>query len=90
MNATSSDGSYLKCNAFGSYHHLMNECPYSWESLKVPSSPTAKVLMSEDTYERVCLFTGYRVDDILQLGVESRNCAVLDSVCTSSVCGEKK
>ena len=34
------------------------------------------------------LFTGYNKSDIAQLGFEARNCAVFDSMCSSTVCGE--
>ena len=38
--------------------------------------------------ENVVLFTGYNKTDIAQLGFEARNCAVFDSMCSSTVCGE--
>ena len=34
------------------------------------------------------LFTGYHKGDIAQLGIDARNCALLDSACISTVCGE--
>ena len=34
------------------------------------------------------LFTGYNKGDIVQLGIDAHNCAVLDSACSSSVCGK--
>ena len=34
------------------------------------------------------LFTGYHKGDISQLSVDACNCAVLDSACSSTVCGQ--
>jgi len=34
------------------------------------------------------LFTGYNRQEVAQLGVEATNCAVLDSACSSTVCGK--
>ena len=57
----------------------MGECPDSWENMR-------KVHMVED--ENVVLFTGYTKAEVHQLGIDARNCAVLDSDCSSTVCGE--
>ena len=38
--------------------------------------------------EHAVLFTGYYKDEIARLGVDARNCAVLDSACSSTVCGK--
>ena len=46
----------------------------------------AKVNITED--EHVVHFTEYHKGDIAQLGIDARNCAVLDSACSSTVCGE--
>ena len=45
----------------------------------------AKVNITEDKH--VVLLTGYHKGDIVQLGIDARNCAVLDSACSSTVCG---
>ena len=42
----------------------------------------------EQEDEHVVLFTGYDKREIAQLGIDARNCAVLDSACSSTVCGE--
>ena len=42
--------------------------------------------VTEDEY--AVLFTGYNKDEIARLGVDARNCAVLDSACSSTVCGK--
>ena len=42
--------------------------------------------MEED--ENVVLFTGYNKEEVHQLGIDARKCAVLDSACSSTVYGE--
>ena len=79
MNPTGPDGKPLTCRVCGSYRHLMKDCPESWENIK-------KVNIVED--ENVVLFTGYNKEEIYQLGVDARNCAILDSACSSTVCGQ--
>ena len=37
--------------------------------------------------EHAVLFTGYNTEEVRRLGVDARNCAVLDSACSSTVCG---
>ena len=44
----------------------------------------ANVNVTED--EHAILFTGCNKDEIARLGVDARNCAVLDSACSSTVC----
>ena len=45
----------------------------------------AKVDIVED--EHAVLFTGYNKEEVRCLGVDARNCVVLDSACSSIVCG---
>ena len=57
------------------------DCPHSWENMQ-----------KNDVYyvrEQVVMFTGYDQTEIQRLGHESRNCAVLDTACTSTVCGDR-
>ena len=57
------------------------DCPHSWENMQ-----------KNDVYyvrEQVVMFTGYDQTEIQRLGRESRNCAVLDTACTSTVCGDR-
>ena len=35
------------------------------------------------------LFTGFNKEDVTTLGHDARNCAVLDSACSSTVCGQQ-
>ena len=88
MNPLDPDGKTLTCRCCGSYRHLIAECPHTWESTFKGSSQKklAKVNIAED--ENVVLFTGNNKGDIAQLGIDAQNCAVLDSACSSTVCGE--
>ena len=84
VNPTGPDGRLLTCKSCGSFRHLVANCPDSWENL-------AKVNISEsdeNTQEHVVLFTGFNKTEISRLGTDARNCAVLDSACSSTVCGE--
>ena len=78
MNPAGPDGKTLTCRVCGSYRHLMKDCPDSWENLR-------RVNIVDD--ENAVLFTGYNKDEICQLGIDARNCAILDSACSSTVCG---
>ena len=62
--------------------------PHSWENMSETNvtERMAKVNITED--EHAVLFTGYHKEDIAQLGIDARNCAVLDSACSSTVCGD--
>jgi hypothetical protein len=51
--------------------------PESWENIKRVNA----------VEEHNVLFTGYDRDEIKWLGVDARNCAILDSACSSTVCG---
>ena len=71
------------------YKHFLNACPHSYKN----ASRTQKVNVTDSTaesaIENVVLFTGYNKSDIGQLGEEAINCAVLDTACTSTVCGTR-
>ncbi len=53
--------------------------PDSWENM-------AKVNINEA--DHVVLFTDYKREDVAQLAINTGNCAVLDSACSSTVCGK--
>ena len=67
---------------------LVVNCPHNWENMTKTNvtERMAKVNITEE--ENGVLFTGYNKTDIAQLGFDARNCAVLDSACSSTVCGE--
>ena len=84
MNPMGPDGKILTCRC----RHLVAKCPHSWENMSKTNvtERMAKVNITED--EHVVPFTGYHKGDIAQLGIDARNCAVLDSACSSTVCGD--
>ena len=83
LNPLGGDGKILTCRSCGSFRHLVAKCPDSWENL-------SKVHITEDEHsaEHAVLFTRYHEKEVSQLGTEARNCAVLDSACSSTVCGK--
>ena len=78
INPLGPDGRTLTCKSCGSYRHLLPACPDSWENMR-------KVNVVDE--EHAVLFTGYNTEEVCRLGVDARNCAVLDSACSSTVCG---
>lgn len=58
---------------------MIANCPDTWEN-------QANVNVTKD--EHALLFTGYNKDEIARLGVDAYNCALLDSACSSTVCGK--
>ena len=80
VNPPGKDGRPITCRACGSYRHLIADCPDSWENQD-------KNALANEVMNTAVLFTGNKKDDIVRFGVESRCCAVLDSACTSTVCG---
>ena len=79
INPLGPDGRPLTCKSCGSYRHLLPACPHSWENM-------AKVNIAGE--EHAVLFTGYNNEEIRRLGIDARNCAVLDSACSSTVYGD--
>ena len=79
MNPLGPDGNPKLCPSCGSYRHLLLACPDSWENM-------AKVKIVSD--EHAVLFTGYNREEVRRLGIDARNCAILDSACSSTVCGD--
>ena len=75
INPTGPDGRTLTCKSCGPYRHLLPACPDSWKNM-------AKINIA-------VLFTGYNTEEVQRLGIDARNCAVLDSACSSTVCGDK-
>lgn len=89
MNPIGPDGKRLTCRCCCSFRHLVVESPHSRDSTAEKSSGQkkhAKVNITED--ENVVLFTGYNKGDIVQQGIDAHNCAVLDTACSSTVCGK--
>ena len=83
INPKGYDGNPLTCHGCGSYRHFVGNCPHSHEN-----KPKVNITEEVDE-EKVVLFTGYNTGEIQRLGEEATNCAVLDTACTSTVCGKK-
>ena len=79
MNPVGTDGRTLTSKCCGSLRYLIANCPDTWGN-------QAKVNVTED--EHAVLFTGYNKDEIARLGADARNCAILDSACSSTICGK--
>lgn len=76
------NGKPIKCKVCESIMHLMKDCPYSNSHMPYPT-------YEADSSEPVVLFTGGTKNDMCLLTYESRNSAVLDSGCSSTVAGKK-
>ena len=80
INPLGPDGRTLTCKSCGSYRHLLPACPDSWENM-------AKITIAKE--EHAVLFTGCKTEEVQRLGIDACNWAVLDSACSSTVCGDK-
>ena len=78
-NPTGPDDHLLTCKSCGSFRHLLPACLDSWENL-------SKTDVVAD--ENALFFTGYNKEEVRRLGIDARNCVVLDRACSSAVCGE--
>ncbi|CAC5413999.1 unnamed protein product [Mytilus coruscus] len=80
INPKGADDTLLICKSCGSFRHLMANCPHSWENMQ------ERVNITEE--DEVVMFTGNEHEGITHLGMDARNCAVLDSACSSTVWGQ--
>lgn len=88
MNPKDGEGNTLKCRACGSFRHLLQDCPDSYENMeKHKDGGEGEAYYTAE--EVVIMYTGYNKSEIERLGEETRNCAVLDTACTSTVCGNR-
>ena len=87
INPSGTDGNLLLCRACGSYRHLLKDCPDSWENMENVHLVQHENNQNRTIGEEVTLLTGHHQDSLGQLQIDARNCAVLDSACTSTVCG---
>ena len=94
INSKGKDLKTLRCIVCESYRHLLSDCPHSWEAM-------AQINLVEENFseeefgfdiepctEPVVLFTRDSADLNL-LSKESYFSGVLDSGCSSTVCGKK-
>lgn len=78
-NQSGQDVNVLSCKSCMSFRHPMTAYSHSWENMP-------KVIACTAQEEECVLFTGYQRKEI-HLEMESRNCAVIDSACSSRECG---
>jgi hypothetical protein len=90
VNPKGQDGRTLLCNACGSFRHMIAKCPDSWENASNVNiaEEVALFTMMEPVAEDIVLLTNFDKGNIRQFSEESRKCVVLDSACSSTVCGE--
>ena len=93
INKKDNYGQLRLCGACGSFRHFVANCPYRFErqQAKMNESDNGDQIQfgprSDQAYiTNVVLFNGSSNEP--NLTVESLNCALLDSCCTSNVCGE--
>ena len=82
MNPLGRDGQVMTCKCCGSFRHFLRDCPDSWENSRRGNGGTVN-----QREENAILFTGCSEQDFTVFISEAYNCAVLDSACTSTVCG---
>ena len=81
LNPIGGDGRSLLCKACGSYRHLIKDCPDSWENQKGASCTDFDDVYFTKSKEGCFLTNNVFTTDAL-------NCAILDSACSSTVCGK--
>ena len=89
-NPMGANGRPLTCKACGSYRHFVAHCPDSWENIARENREeinSKSNIFSDDESE--VLFTSQNQEDSVFFSGNSCGYAVLDSACSSTVCGEK-
>lgn len=87
VNSLGSDGKRILCAACGSYRHLLAECPDSYENMANNRRKNQQTYFTEGDSGDISLYLQDK-DSLSKLTRDSYNCAVLDSACSSTVCGE--
>ena len=82
VNPVGSDGKSLLCKACGSYRHLLKDCPDSWENQKGAFYTDYEDVKYTEG-EEGCFLTNN------VFTTEALGCVVLDSACSSTVCGKE-
>ncbi|CAH1238877.1 Hypp5656 [Branchiostoma lanceolatum] len=83
FNPKNKYGDYYRCHCCGSFRHMLEKCP---DAKTQKAHVTKNEAESEDTQFAV-LFTGASKCLMSELSTEASLCAVLDSACSSTVCG---
>lgn len=79
LNPKNRYGDYLQCHGCGSFRHMVSDCPDAKQRSGEPSN---------DYRNSAVLYTGNIECYTSELTQEAENCAVLDSTCSSTVCGQ--
>lgn len=82
VNPIGPDGRSMLCKACGSYRHLIKDCPDSWENQRGAFFTDYNDVYFTKSEEGCFLTNSVFTTDAL-------NCAVLDSACSSTVCGKE-
>lgn len=91
----SRNGIPITCDHCGSYRHLIRFCPdMNQQHARVNVAETAESQPGKSQPDvelegegHVILYTGYSENNLRTFTIEALNCAVLDSGCSSTVCG---
>ena len=94
MNPNGQNSKVLTCIACGSYRHLLNECPDSWENISKTNyieTDDGRTIENDSEPEPIspALFTGNNESNLSLLVKAARNPAVLDGACSSTVYAKK-
>jgi len=85
VNAKNKFGDYYRCHCCGSFRHMLSECPDNENAPRYTRVVESSTIPKEPW---PVLFTGNISVYTTELGMEANNSAVLDSACSSTVCGE--
>ncbi|CAC5391768.1 unnamed protein product [Mytilus coruscus] len=77
-------------NSKGEEHCLQMKLRYNLKWNDDPCTEGKRFICEKKEKEQAVLFTGCQKQDIKQLGNDARNCAVLDSACSSTDCERQK
>ena len=81
-------GKYTKCRICQSIFHWANDCPHKNEHIKLVNDNSDNDQQNiEDC--NIILFTHSKPSENKIFEVETEQCAVIDTACTRTVCGEK-
>ena len=89
VNPKNENGDTLTCISCGSFRHMLDTCPHSYENMKKRINDS---LVSQTDMVDVVLYTGYgetQARDVSLLLFEAVNKGVLDCGCSSTVTGER-
>lgn len=87
-NPLGSDGLPLRCHTCDSMNHLYANCPDKEFVKFSETEEDCSLFYSDEAVNKIVLYCE-KNNDVQQLTKEASQCAVLDSGCTSTVCGRK-